>query len=800
MDKKSLDIIVEEFFDTGKLVLNENYWDDTVRIFTNLRNNPQTVDQLLDRYDSIRNGVYSDRIGRLNDMMVNNEISVFDFIEGLQSDEVDEEEYSEDGVIFPTTDTTEVEDEKEVEVSDEESKEEPLYISDKVVKLTNPIQRKNQIKKQNNTPLLPLSRNYDGDKDSELYKSNLRLLQYILWKGAWTREDIGPTETSELKNEIDNSEFGEMTDMLLRLFQTIQMQKEYKDNNEPDYILYFNDGQPSLEWKEGSIPMSVYKNLPQIYKNEGIVDKGTWDKLMKVMEEKEIIKLEFIPNSEGNIDRIVDKSQIKTIDVNNDTFDESKRDMFKSLSLKFFNNLHNNEIYKTTFQKQWGDLQQKFLKGIQRVRKIEELEKKKEKFLNGLTLDYRERNEKGIKRYIKDNFDTPITDLKSTSNNIDVEPIEFWENYKDRWDEINRRTGGGSTEGEREKKDLQKEYVKYRNRRSTIEGIYEKIIDKLKEALRGRILSINEINTILHNVNDSLYEVFDTDRRLTTQINNARNLIKDLFDKLSKKDDIDVYDVVDFLKNINTRKLSYDVYEKSFCGCEGNYFRGCNGKEGDKSKLFNTAVKEIKKYLDGDFRDLTITGASESIYNLIIDKETTNADKYDIISNSAVTLTNNVVIPEGKKIEIKKYDESSSYTLSEFIGLYKKQKDIVKYKYENAEYYKRYNKIIEDVVRRLNLNDNGLANSFINNTEDDDKLFGVFVSNYMFYKYDQIEVFWDTDSDQKRFSDEFRITLKFRIKDNEQPSQWVTGNCNLDEPNTIEESITNFFDTGNFEF
>ena len=48
MDKKSLDIIVEKFFDTGKLVLNENYWDDTVRIFTNLRKNPQTVDQLLD--------------------------------------------------------------------------------------------------------------------------------------------------------------------------------------------------------------------------------------------------------------------------------------------------------------------------------------------------------------------------------------------------------------------------------------------------------------------------------------------------------------------------------------------------------------------------------------------------------------------------------------------------------------------------------------------------------------------------------------------------------------------------------
>lgn len=781
MDKKSLDIIVEEFFDTGKLVLNENYWDDTVKIFTNLKNNPQTVDQLLDRYDSIERSQYYS-VEELNDIMVNYEIPVLDFIEGLKSDEVDEEVYEEDGVIFdePTTDTTEVEDEEEVEVSDEESKEEPLYISDKVEKLTNPIQRKNQIKKQNNTPLLPLSRNYSGDKDSELYKSNLRLLQYILWKGIWgdgnksiiMNQQLPPEVENKLTQEIDNSEFGEITEYLLDIFQGHHKLKDYKKENN----IIMLTSPHFVEYKK------------EVEKLNKTVDEWTWDKLMEVMEGKEIKKLESIPDSEGNIDRIVDKSQIKTIDANNDTFDESKRDMFKSLSLKFFNNLHNNEIYKTTFQKQWGDLQQKFLKGIQRVREIEEFEKDREDFINQFP-----NASPGVLR-IK--FDREIENLKSTSNSIDGEPIEFWEKYKDRWDEISRRTGGGSTEGEREKEDLQKEYVKYRNRRSTIEGIYEKIIDKLKEALRGRILSINEINTILHNVNDSLYEVFGTDRQLTTQINNARNLIKDLFDKLSEEENPDVYDVVDFLKNINTRKLTYDVYEKSFCECEGNYFRGCNGKEGDKSKLFNTAVKEIKKYLDGDFRDLPITGASESIYNLIIDTETTKADKYDIISNTAVTLTNNVIIPEGKKIEVKKYDDSSSYTLSEFIGLYKTQKSIVKYKYENEEYYRRYNKIIEDIVRRLKLDDKGLANSF----KGDDKLYGIFVSNYMFYKYDQIEVFWDTDSDQKRFSDEFRITLKFRIKDNEQPFQWVTGNCNIHEPNPLEESIINFFDTGNFEF
>ena len=82
-------------------------------------------------------------------------------------------------------------------------------------------------------------------------------------------------------------------------------------------------------------------------------------------------------------------------------------------------------------------------------------------------------------------------------------------------------------------------------------------------------------------------------------------------------------------------------------------------------------------------------------------------------------------------------------------------------------------------------------------------MYGVFVGDYQFYNYDQINLFWSTQSDQTRGSDELRLTLKFKIKDGQTPSQWVEGNCNLQQNEStdrLDEIIENFFDTGKFVF
>lgn len=120
-----LNRIVEEFYDTGRLVLNENYWDETVEIFSNLKNNPQTVDELLGRYEKISGGVYGYLIGKLDDILVNNQIAVLDFIEGLKSGNIDIDEYKEDGVIFPEEETSEEIFDNDLDGSEEETDEFP---------------------------------------------------------------------------------------------------------------------------------------------------------------------------------------------------------------------------------------------------------------------------------------------------------------------------------------------------------------------------------------------------------------------------------------------------------------------------------------------------------------------------------------------------------------------------------------------------------------------------------------------------------------------------------------------------
>ena len=91
---------------------------------------------------------------------------------------------------------------------------------------------------------------------------------------------------------------------------------------------------------------------------------------MGVTNYREFQKLNKIENiTDDDKNRVIDTSTINITDPNEEVYDDSKKDMFKSLSLKFFNNLENKKIYETTFQKQWEDLSRFFHKGLDRVNK-----------------------------------------------------------------------------------------------------------------------------------------------------------------------------------------------------------------------------------------------------------------------------------------------------------------------------------------------------------------------------------------------------------------------------------------------
>jgi len=777
-----------------KKVLNENYWDDTVRIFTNLKDNHQTVEELLVRYESIRTGDHSDKFQKLNDLKVNGGPYVEDFINDLKKPGNNLNNYDEDdlkGLIFPPVDVDgltpqEVEhDEKQNNPPDDSDEENGVeFDADELQKkevtiLSNEITRKRDIKHENHTELLPLSIDYVGNKESKLYKSNLKLLQYILLQPeTWARDrsqklPIADKENG-LREEIKSGEFGEITHEVLKKFQRHARKTFTQQFSDIENHGYGND----------VIQSDRCSSIEHSWENEfnGVVDGWTWCKLMQVTNYRELSKLNSIIDDRNNIDRITDIAEIKTLDANEDTFDDSKKSMFKSLSLKLFSNLANNKIYSTTNKRTWENLENDFLKGIKRVEKIEELEKDREEFIK----EYPNVSH-GVLRL---KFDKPIERLVNDveEGKVNKEGIDkFWKPYKDRWVEIQKRLHNRNAEAEKELVDLQKEYIDYRESKNpSNESIFEDLILALKEGLRDRKLSITDINTILHNTSDAIYKVFGTDRQNSTKQNKIRGVIKNILNKVRNQKSVDVFTVVDLLQKINVKKIQHDLYEKSFCECDGDYFEGCGSKKGDKSSLLNKGVVEIQKYLGGDLKNLPISEASKSIYNLIMDSETTKADKYDIVSKNPITLENGDVIEGGKKIEVKKYrvDAENEYTLSEFIGLYKSSKNVEEYKEKNGNHYIRYNKIIEGVVDLLNSNDGGLKDKFMG----DNKLFGIFVDDYQFYNYNQMELSWSSSSDQKRFSDEKRITLKFKIKEGEKPTRWVEGNCNINTP--IEESKT----------
>ena len=220
---KYLDRLVENFYDTGKLVLNENYWTDTVNIFSNLRNNPQTIKGLLDRYESIRNSqYYSHNFDDLNDLMVNDQIPVLDFIEGLESDDIDEEQYSEDGVIFPQTDNPPEEiylDGEEVDI-DLDNSGETINSDDYFYKNTpSTIERirKEQIEQDNESDLPLLS--VDREIDTEDKENNLKTLQYILLNNFKT-ENGDFIDLEGMKSEINNGIFGDVTKTYVEFLQS----------------------------------------------------------------------------------------------------------------------------------------------------------------------------------------------------------------------------------------------------------------------------------------------------------------------------------------------------------------------------------------------------------------------------------------------------------------------------------------------------------------------------------------------------------------------------------------------------
>jgi hypothetical protein len=614
--------------------------------------------------------------------------------------------------------------------------------------------RKNQIEQDNNSDLPLLSKDTPIDTDSE--KQNLKILQNLLLDKYNQGEDY----KRGLEREKEEGVFSDFTEFYVQL---LQVDHEMEDT--------------------------------------GIVNRRVWHIILGLITQDETNKL--------NVSGVSD--ELKNIlsfqygrDINN------KQKLNKLNSLELFNNLVNFGVYKIEHQRNdWAiesdliGMVNKFFVGKDSTGKsvtiIDNLEKElesKNSIINNFKTNWIIRNpKKPLSEFFKS---IRIKNKLEEKKKI----VKELEKYK-KFETIIRRYRGG---GENQEKAKQ-EYLDKRKKTDerTVKGLFGGLKKVFDNAVEVKDYSLDAINSILTKINLTLEKTYERDITQTTKNNKSKKALRTIMDKVDKA--MDVEDIQDTLDNVNTKTFQHIKYELSFCECRNDddemlrhYFRDCGSSIGNKSKLLpnNKLLKELIDS-DSDWEDCVVT-----LYDEIIRGDGRRIQKHDITSNTQVLLDGDVIINSGSTIEVKRINDSpkvrkSGHILSEFLSLYKNEPDRTKYLI--PEKYNKYNKIIEGLVNRLNDDDGGIIIEF-------DSTSGIFLKDYMFYPKGTYRLEWSTESERAqikagegREEDEKRLSVKFIITG--EGYKWVEGNCNIQQNEStdrLDEIIENFFDTGKFVF
>tara|TARA_Y100000589_G_C27197783_1_gene647771 strand:- start:1459 stop:3510 length:2052 start_codon:yes stop_codon:yes gene_type:complete len=304
------------------------------------------------------------------------------------------------------------------------------------------------------------------------------------------------------------------------------------------------------------------------------------------------------------------------------------------------------------------------------------------------------------------------------------------------------------------------------------------------------------------------------------------NLIKKKFNKLraeTKKNinntSFNFFKFLDFMELdslpiqfVSTKKPSEATeYEQSFGTiCDGiKYFQVTKG-EGNTSRI--SKRKGYNKSLrDSVASNMSVNYITGVTYNEIITNETL---KYDIKTLEPVTLNGldddqNFTLNVDDPIEVKKSPYEKGFHLIEFYGAFKNIKKSVVDEYEHMD---KFTEVLEGLRKKLQSeleSESGKGWEIIKSINDVTK--GVFFEDYIFVPKDSYTLRWSLEGARKR---EPRLTIRVDYIPRAPVYYWKEGNpncgdkfkypnCETDSgcvPDNLEESITNFFDTGNFEF
>ena len=307
-----------------------------------------------------------------------------------------------------------------------------------------------------------------------------------------------------------------------------------------------------------------------------------------------------------------------------------------------------------------------------------------------------------------------------------------------------------------------------------------------------------------------------------------QSLLKDISKNSWDKEKIKDY----FVK---VREHNNVAYEKSFekkCN-DIQYFKKVTG--GDSPRIIdknnnNTHLVNYILSTDTENKYISTEKIVETIFgevkDLLKDEKAikNRLKKYDLEVLSNITLTQKngggtfELSPSKERYIEVKDTKPKDYHFSEFFGVYKSTKSEVYKRMKNLiddeetdedENFERYNEFVKELVEKLISVEGKQIIDIIKS-----KLQGIFFEKYQFCPIDNIKFSWSTVGQGKEGGREKRVTLRIEPIDYDEIYIWEEGNSNCGKhqrfegceenpgcaPNSLEESITNFFDTGNFEF
>lgn len=305
---------------------------------------------------------------------------------------------------------------------------------------------------------------------------------------------------------------------------------------------------------------------------------------------------------------------------------------------------------------------------------------------------------------------------------------------------------------------------------NAINDIYQFYRNRIKTD--NRTLFRKTVEVILKNESPSVaFNLIATYLKDTNVDLSEKDKVKVLRSFIKTDGEVKEDELEDFLRK--ARAVEYSKYEQSFAGEHFDLPRGyIEFKHGHDESRFDKVISGIllKKYnIDEVIETITST-----ILNTDPESLTGKADLQ--LKTDLVDYEDEIVLPRGSKVEVKKMDYRLDSYFSEFFAIYKNPKNFPEY-INNQTFRLVYNTVIDGVYLRLKERGEGLLETIANSID------AIIYDNNRIILMDDIELYWSNKG--QRGCDDHRLTIRYRLNKSNVISYIYNKNSPVLESNPV---------------